>query len=87
MQLAIDIQNENIAEKIIKLLEVFKNDGVEIISKKAKVENRDESLFTKEYIKKNWKELVMTNENPNIDDDEVLPQAYWEYHNEKHTNR
>ena len=29
----------------------------------------------------------MTNEDPNVDDDEVLPQAYWEFIDEKYTNR
>ena len=60
MQLIIDIPSDSLGNKIIQILNVFKNDGVEIISKKAKVENRDESLLTKEYIKENWKELVMT---------------------------
>ncbi len=32
MQLLVDIKDESIAKKIIKLLEVFKNDGVEIKS-------------------------------------------------------
>ncbi len=38
MQLTIDIKNESIANKIIQLLEVFKNDGVEI----KKISNNSE---------------------------------------------
>jgi len=30
MQLIVDIQNENMVNKIIKLLEVFKSDGVKV---------------------------------------------------------
>ena len=30
MQLSIEIQNENLVKKIIKLLEIFKDDGVKI---------------------------------------------------------
>ena len=45
MQLIIDIKNSSIAEKIIKILEVFKSDGVEI----KKVENCDGKNIEQEY--------------------------------------
>jgi hypothetical protein len=59
MQLIIDIPSNSLGDKIIEILNVFKSDGVKI---KKQVESKkiDESLLTKEYIKENWRELVMT---------------------------
>jgi hypothetical protein len=86
MQLTVNINNENLADKIIKLLDIFRDDGVQILN----YENVKKLVTTKnnfnENIDSNWKDEIMTNENPNIDDDEILPQAYWEYHNEKYFN-
>lgn len=86
MQLTVNINNENLADKIIKLLDVFRDDGVQILN----YENVKKSVTTKnnfnENIDSNWKDEIMTNEDPNIDDDEILPQAYLEYHNEKYSN-
>jgi hypothetical protein len=76
VQLIVDIPDENLAKKIIKLLNIFKEDGV-----KVSYENLKKAVTTK-----NWKDEIMTNENPDIDDDEILPQAYWEYYNEKYSN-
>jgi hypothetical protein len=76
VQLIVDIPDENLAKKIIKLLNIFKEDGVKISSEDLK----------KAVTTKNWKDEIMTNENPDIDDDEILPQAYWEYYNEKYSN-
>jgi len=30
MQLVVDIKNESLADKIVKLLEIFKSDGIEM---------------------------------------------------------
>ena len=59
MQLIIDIPSNSLGDKIIQILNAFKNDGIKI---KKQVESKkiDESLLTKEYIKENWRELVMT---------------------------
>ena len=38
MQLIIDIENKTLANKIVKLLEIFKNDGVEIKKNYQKME-------------------------------------------------
>ena len=59
MQLTVDIPDNSLADKIIQILNVFKNDGIKI-KKQIKKKKIDESLFTEEYIKENWKELVMT---------------------------
>jgi len=59
MQLIIDIPNSSLGDKIIQILNAFKSDGVKI-KKQRELKKIDESLLTKEYIKENWKELVMT---------------------------
>ena len=101
MQLIVDIQNDSIANKIIDILNVFKSDGVKITllenKEKLDYENIKKLVTTKkdfgddfevmEEAISNWQKEIMTNEDPNIDDDEVLPQAYWEFNNEKYTDR
>jgi len=59
MQLTINIQNESLVNKIIKILEVFKNDGVNIIKKDISADSM-EKKYTDEYLKENWREMVMT---------------------------
>ena len=59
MQLIIDIPSNSLADKIIQILHAFKSDGI-TIKKQVKSKKIDESLLTKEYIKENWRELVMT---------------------------
>jgi hypothetical protein len=59
MQLIIDIPNNSLGNKIIQILNAFKNDGIKI-KKQIELNKIDESLLTKEYIKENWRELVMT---------------------------
>ncbi len=65
MQLMIDIKNESIANKIIQILEVFKNDGVEIkhvnSNKPITKNQQQETNLSDEYIEKNWRNLIMTN--------------------------
>ncbi|MFK5976370.1 MAG: hypothetical protein QM493_07675 [Sulfurovum sp.] len=58
MQLIIDIPSNSLGDKIIQILNVFKSDGIKI-EKRIEPKKIDESLFTKEYIEENWKELVM----------------------------
>ena len=59
MQLIVDIPNDSLADKIIQILNAFKSDGIKI-DKQTKSTKYDESLLTEEYIKENWRELVMT---------------------------
>jgi len=83
MQLIVDIQNDSIANKIIDILNVFKDDGVEI---NQVVFKENETKFSDEYIKKHWKELGMNTHSANLDDDERLYDAAWEFYSEKHSN-
>jgi len=59
MQLVINIQNESLVEKIVWFLETLKDKGVQIIKKNTSPTNI-ESKFTDEYLRENWKEMVMT---------------------------
>lgn len=59
MLLTINIQNESLIDKIIKILEIFKNDGVQIV-KKETLSDIKEQEYTDEYLKENWLEMVMT---------------------------
>ncbi len=64
MQLIINIKNESMVDKIKAILNVFKNDGVEIqqtTSSEAKTsEQKPETDLTDAYMKEHWRELIMT---------------------------
>jgi len=77
VQLSIEIPDEKIAEKIIKILEAFKEDGVKVLKYNKNSENDAKS---------NWREIVMNTHSTNIDDDEYLYEAAWEFYNEKYSD-
>lgn len=56
MQITINIKNQNTVEKILWMLEHFKEDGVEII--KSDTMEQDKTVYSDEYIEKNWKSIV-----------------------------
>lgn len=59
MQLVVDIDDSNLANKIIEILNVFKNDGLKI--RKQDSQNIDDKVeYSDEYLEKNWREMVMT---------------------------
>jgi hypothetical protein len=74
MQLIINIQNESLVDKIIKILEVFKNDGVKIVKKDISSDNREKE-YTDEYLKENWREMIMTSGDSS---DYYKSEAYYE---------
>ena len=88
MQLVVNIKDQSIVDKIVQLLKIFENDGVEISypEKQQSLVQKDHEENVKETIP-NWQEELMTHEDPNTDDDEILPEAYVEYKSEKHTAR
>ena len=57
MQLIIDIPSNSLGNKIIQILKAFKSDGVEIETIKNQIP--DEEKLSDEYLKKNWKEILM----------------------------
>lgn len=61
MQLTINIKNNSTVEKILWMLEHFKDDGVEIIQ--SDTIKKDETVYSDEYIEKNWKSMLMNIES------------------------
>ena len=59
MQLIINIQNESLVDKIVWFLETLKDKSVQIIQKETTVLD-GESKYTDEYLKENWKEMIMS---------------------------
>ncbi len=91
MQLIIDIKNENLVDKIVKFLHIFKDEGVEIIKYKLDEKNEKEqdlidSEWNEEFAKKHWKEIVMNTHSADRDDDEYLYEAAARFYSEKYSD-
>ena len=72
MQLIVNIQNENLADKIIWFLKSFQDKGIEILNTK------DSDLINEEnerLAKKEWRDIVMNTHSAEIGDDEYLYDA------------
>ena len=82
MQLTLKIENEAIAQEILKFLENFKKDGLELKESETKAEKKS---FSDEYVKENWRELAYKASGDPAQDDEVLRENYGKYLNEKHS--
>ena len=85
MQLIVNIQNENIADKIIWFLKSFQDKGIEILNH----ETKDSDLINEEderLVKKEWRDIVMNTHSANIEDDEYLYDAAWEVYSEKYSD-
>jgi len=70
-QLILNIENENILDKLLWMLKHFESDGVKIVEEKKLPEH----TFTDEYIKDNWRELIMTTHS---DPEYYKSEAYYE---------
>lgn len=81
-QLILDIKNETVLNKIIKLLEIFQNDGVEI----KEISQTKQEVWTDEYIEKNWRKIGMSTHSVNLDDDERLYEACAEFNDDKYSS-
>lgn len=81
MQLIVNIKDENLARKIIKLLNIFQDEGIEIIKKEE-----SQKEWSDEYVQEHWREIGMNTHSADIDDDEYLYEAAWEYFSEKHSD-
>lgn len=84
MQLIVDIKDEKLLEKIVQLLNIFKNDGVEIVNYSTEKNSIEQD--SKNHIPDDWKEIVMNTHSADRDDDEFLYDAAWEFYNEKHSH-
>ena len=85
MQLIVNIQNENLADKIIWFLKSFQDKGIEILS----CETKDSDLVNEEderLAKKEWRDIVMNTHSAEIEDDEYLYDAAWEFYSEKYSD-
>ena len=86
MQLILEIKDDSVADKIVWFLKSFQDKGVEILNYDTK-ENRlayDEN--DAERAKIDWREIVMNTHSADLDDDEYLYEAAWEFYNEKHSD-
>ncbi len=81
--IVVEFQNDIIMQKVISMLEVFRDDGVKIKGISGCLDEK----WSDEYIKENWRELIMASDRGDVDDDfETSAQACWEFHNEKYNN-
>ena len=81
MQLILDINNDSLANKIIKILDAFKDDGVKIQKPKTK-NQKPKTKIDDQYIKEHWRELGMNTHSADLDDDERLYDAAARFYNE-----
>ena len=62
MQLIVDIKNESISDKIIQLLKIFQNDGVEIkkteFPQQKNKAQRSQRVYRNEDVEKNWEQII-----------------------------
>jgi len=81
-QLILNIKNDLLLEKIVQLLEVFRNDGVEI----KEILKSTQNNWSNEYIEKNWREIGMSTHSADLDDNEIKYEAYTRFQNEKYSS-
>lgn len=68
--------------KVIALLEDSEN-----IKPGEKMQGVEKRLFSEEYIKEHWRELIMTSSiDPQKDDDKILQEEYGEFLSAKHSS-
>jgi coenzyme F420-reducing hydrogenase alpha subunit len=70
-QLTLNITDDKVLDKLLWMLERFKSDGVEII--KTTTKKLDESEFTEEFSKENWKEIIS---QAHVDDNYYKSEQY-----------
>ena len=86
MQISIEVKDENIAKKILKILDVFEDEGVKIINNNVSNSTEEEVEWTDEYIDKHWREIGMGTHSADLDDDERLYETAARFYNEKHSS-
>jgi len=60
MQIVINIKEPKTQEKILWMLDHFKEEGVEIQKIAHSDETPNTEQYTEDYIKSNWKEIIMS---------------------------
>jgi hypothetical protein len=84
MQLILEIKDDSVADKIIWFLKSLQGKGVEILNYDTKEDRLMDNESDAEWAKKDWREIVMNTHSADLDDDEYLYEAAWEFYNEKH---
>ena len=82
MQLVIDIKNENVADKVLDFLKKLRKEGVEFIEKDSPPGDTPDD----DYIERHWREIGMSTDSVDLDDDQRLYDAAWKFYREKHTD-
>jgi hypothetical protein len=83
MQLIVNVKNESVADKIKAILNVFKADGVEVKElSTARPEINEDDYRTGD----NWREVLLGTHSADLDDDEVMYDAYGEFVNDKYSH-
>lgn len=85
-QLILNIKNESTKEKILWMLEHFKDDGIDIEQLPTTKHQPKNTKYTDEYIEKNWREIGMGTHSANLDDDERIYDACGKFYNDKHSS-
>ena len=91
MQLTVEIKNESLIDKIVELLNVFKDDGIRILNYEAKEKDEKKqdlmnSKWDKEFAAKHWKEIIMNTHSADMDDDKRLYEAAARFYHEKYSD-
>lgn len=79
-QIVLNIHNENLKDRILWFLSYFKSEDIEIHEKQS---TQEKTIYSEEYIEKNWRKLAMGTKSSKLNDDEMLEIAHEEHYNEK----
>ena len=82
-RIVLNIHNKDIMDKLLWILRHFENEGIEIVDYKKDLE---QAKWDNEYVEKHWREIALSTDSANLDDDERLYEAYEEYYYEKHSD-
>jgi len=84
-KIVVNVYNKDILDKLLWVLKHFKNEGVEIIEEYNKNE-LEQSEWDDDYIEKHWREIALSTDSVDLDDDERLYEACGEYYHEKYSD-
>jgi len=82
-KIVLNVYNKDILDKLLWMLKHFENEGIKIIHHEKEYEQAE---WDDEYIKKHWREIALSTDSADLDDDERLYEAYWGYYHEKHSD-
>ncbi len=58
MQLIVDIENENVADKVVQFLKSLKKEGVKVTQQETTKNHKPQTEHSDEYIEENWQNVV-----------------------------